>query len=509
MKDEILVPIWLQFMLLGSILFVMKWKIWSNKLVLPGPPTLPIIGNLRQLGVLPHRSFKQLSDKHGPAMFLQLGSIQTLVVSSAETAKQILKTYDLNCCSRPLLSGTGKLTYNYLDVAFTPYGSHWRDRRKICTLELFSVKRVQSFRFIREEEVGLMIDSIFSQSSSSSSVNYPVNLSKKLMSLTCEIICRVAFGSSNLGVDVQRFQELVHEAHDIMGSFSASDFFPNYVGWFIDRITGFHGRLERIFHDFDLFYQKLIDDHLISHGRQKQESDDIIDVLLKITENQTDSSALQINHDHIKAILMNIFLAGVDTGAAVVGWVMAELIRNPRVMRRAQEEIRHHIGKKGKVLESDIDHLQYLKLVIKEALRLHPPGPLLIPREAMSQFNINGYNVYPKTRIYVNVWAIGRDPESWENPEQFYPERFIDSPIDFKGQHFELLPFGGGRRSCPGMNMGMAIVELALANLLYHFDWKLPNDMKEEDLNMEESSGLTHYKKEDLLLVPTKYVPCY
>lgn len=304
MKDEILVPIWLQFMLLGSILFVMKWKIWSNKLVLPGPPTLPIIGNLRQLGVLPHRSFKQLSDKHGPAMFLQLGSIQTLVVSSAETAKQILKTYDLNCCSRPLLSGTRKLTYNYLDVAFTPYGSHWRDRRKICTLELFSVKRVQSFRFIREEEVGLMIDSIFSQSSSSSSVNYPVNLSKKLMSLTCEIICRVAFGSSNLGVDVQRFQELVHEAHDIMGSFSASDFFPNYVGWFIDRITGFHGRLERIFHDFDLFYQKLIDDHLISHGRQKQESDDIIDVLLKITENQTDSSALQINHDHIKAILM-------------------------------------------------------------------------------------------------------------------------------------------------------------------------------------------------------------
>ena len=173
-------------------------------------------------------------------------------------------------------------------------------------------------------------------------------------------------------------------------------------------------------------------------------------------------------------------------------------------MTKAQEEIRNYVGKKGKVSESDIDQLQYLKLVVKEALRLHPPTASLT-RESRSQVNINGYNVYPKTLIYVNVWAIGRDPKCWENPEQFYPERFMDSSIDFKGQHFEFLPFGAGRRGCPGMNMGMMTLELALANLLYHFDWKLPNGLKEEDLNMEETAGLSNYKKEALLLVPTKY----
>ncbi|XVF18241.1 hypothetical protein REPUB_Repub11eG0004400 [Reevesia pubescens] len=183
---------------------------------------------------------------------------------------------------------------------------------------------------------------------------------------------------------------------------------------------------------------------------------------------------------------------------------MAELTRNPRVMKKAQDEIRNYVGNKGKVSESDIDQFQYLKLVIKEALRLHPPGAILT-RESRSQFNIKGYNVYPKTRIYLNVWTIGRDPESWENPEQFYPERFIDSSIDYKGQHFEFLPFGAGRRGCPGMHMGMLTVELTLANLLYHFDWKLPNGMKDEDVNMEEAAGITNYKKAALLLVPIKY----
>ncbi|XVF78404.1 hypothetical protein PTKIN_Ptkin14bG0129500 [Pterospermum kingtungense] len=454
MEREIWKAIWLLFLLLCSLLFIIIRKIESrrcNNKVPPGPPKLPIIGNLHQLGGLLHRSLHQLSMKYGPVMYLQLGSVPTVIVSSAQTAREVLKTYDLECCGRPLLASTGGLSYNYLDVAFTPYGSYWREMRKICVLELFSVKRVQSFRFTREEEVALMIDSI----SKSSSSGKPVYLSKKLMSLTSEITCRVAFGSSTFRdgeFDVEKFQELVHEALGIIGSFSASDFFP-YVGWIIDRITGYYGRLERIFHDFDLFYQQLIDDHLRS-GRQKQENEDIIDVLLKIMENQIDSSALQITHDHIKAILMNIFLAGVDTSAAVVGWSMAELMRNPRVMTKAQEEIRNCKGKKGKVSEIDIDQLQYLKLVVKEALRLHPPGSLINPRESMSHINING------------------------------------------------------RRGCPGMNMGMMIVELAMANLLYHFDWKLPNGLKEEDLNMEEAAGQTTYKKEDLLLVPTKYVCC-
>lgn len=304
MEDVVRISVWVQFLLFFSLIFLVKkkigaWRRWGK--LPPGPPKLPIVGNLHQLSVLPHRSLQQLSKKYGPVVLLQLGSVPALFVSSAETAREVLKTYDLECCSRPLLAATGRLSYNYFDVAFTPYGKYWREMRKICILELFSVKRVQSFRFIREEEVALMIASICQSSSSGN----PVNLYQKLKSLTTEITCRVVFGNSSfrdVGFNIQKFQELIHEGMGIMGSFSASDFFP-YVGWIIDRITGMNGRLERIFHDLDIFYQKVIDDHL-SFGSQKQEDEGIVDVFLKIKKNQGDSSALQITHDHIKAILM-------------------------------------------------------------------------------------------------------------------------------------------------------------------------------------------------------------
>ena len=187
-------------------------------------------------------------------------------------------------------------------------------------------------------------------------------------------------------------------------------------------------------------------------------------------------------------------------------WAMTELAKNPRLMKKAQNEVRKFVGNKGKVTESDTNHLLYLKMIIKETLRLHPPVPLLIPRETMSRFKINGYDIYPKMLLQVNVWAIGRDPKYWKNPEEFIPERFIDSPIDNKGQHFQLLSFGAGRRGCPGIYMATTTMELALANLLYFFDWKLPYGMKEEDINMEELVGLclTTNKKTPLSLVPIK-----
>ena len=193
----------------------------------------------------------------------------------------------------------------------------------------------------------------------------------------------------------------------------------------------------------------------------------------------------------------------MDTGALTVTWAMAELARNPRVMKKVQDEIRSCL-KKGKVSESDIHQLQYLKMIIKETLRLHPAAPLLLPRESMSHFKLANYEVFPKTLIQVNTWAIGRDPKHWDKPEEFFPERFADNSIDYKGQNFEYLPFGAGRRGCPGMYMGITMVELTLANLLSCFDWKLPNGMKETDLDMEEVSGITTYKKSPLKLVPIR-----
>ncbi|KAJ4710980.1 Cytochrome P450 [Melia azedarach] len=490
----------LLLILFPLLLTLKKLKKQNKQLLPPGPPKLPVLGNVHQLGELPHQTLWKLSKKYGPVMLLKFGRIPVVAISSAETAREVLKVHDLDCCSRPPLASTRKLTYNYLDVAFSPYSEYWRELKKIYARELFSSKRVRSFRFIREEEVTMLMNSI------SQSAN-PVDLSEKIFGLSGSIIFRMAFGKrSNL--DDRRFQELIHAAEAVLRGFTAGECFQ-YVGWIIDRLTGYHAKLEKAFHGLDTFFEERINDHLNPH-RTKQEQDDVIDVMLKMGRDQSESKVeAQLTKDHIKAVLLDLYLGGVDTSAITVIWAMAELSRKPRLMKKAQDEIRNRIGKKGRVNEADIDQLQYLKMIIKETLRLHPPGPLLVARETMSHFKVNDYDICPKTVIQVNAWAIGRDPKYWKNPEEFFPDRFLDNSIDLRGQHFEYLPFGSGRRICPGLHMGLITSELALANLLYCFDWKLPNGMNEDDVNMEETTGssLLVSRKMPLLLVPVNYLP--
>ena len=201
-----------------------------------------------------------------------------------------------------------------------------------------------------------------------------------------------------------------------------------------------------------------------------------------------------------------MFLAGTVSSAAILNWAMTELMRNPNAMRKAQDEVRASIGTKGKVEEADLHQLKYLKCIVKETMRLYTPLPLLLPRETTRQFKIGGYDVLPKTRVIINVWAIGRDPNSWENPEEFLPDRFMDSSIDLKGNDFEFIPFGAGRRICPAINFGMTMVEIALANLLYLFDWKLTDGMCKEDIDKEEAPTIVLNKKHDLYLVGKKCI---
>lgn len=436
-------------------------------------------------------------------MLLHLGRVPTLVISSAEAAKEALKTNDLHCCSRPSSAGSRRLTYNYLDVAFSPYGEYWREIRKICVLELFSVKRVQSYWSVREEEVAKLVNSI----SSSSSSGAPVDLTEKLFAFTASIIFRIAFGTTFQGSKFEHaknIHELIHDTEAMLGGLSGADYFPSWIGWIMDRVSGVHKEFDRISSELDGLFQQVIDDHLRAGTEVEKDHEDIVDVLLKIVREQTGFGAAQLGHKNIKGVLLNLFLGGIDTSAITMEWAMAELARQPKLMKKAQEEVRRCIGNKGKVTEGDTDELQYLKMVIKETFRLHPPAPMILPRETLSHFKIQGYDVDPKTLVFVNDWAIARDPESWKDPEEFVPERFDGSSIDYKGQHFEFLPFGAGRRICPGMYMGTTTVELGLANLLYWFDWKLPNGMKEEDISMEEATGLalTISKKTVLHLVP-------
>lgn len=199
-----------------------------------------------------------------------------------------------------------------------------------------------------------------------------------------------------------------------------------------------------------------------------------------------------------------MFNAGTGTAASTLVWIMSELIKNPSSMRKAQDEVREAAKGKQKVEEGDLSKLTYLKAVIKEGLRVHPPLPLLLPRETIEDSVLMGYHIPAKTTVLVNALAIGTNPTTWASPNVFMPERFIDSPIDFKGLDFDFLPFGSGRRGCPGISFAVLLIELALANLLFRFNWELPRGMKREDLDMEEVNGLTIHKKVPLCLVATQ-----
>ncbi|RVX15128.1 Cytochrome P450 83B1 [Vitis vinifera] len=385
-------------------------------------------------------------------------------------AKEVMKTHDLEFSGRPSLLGLRKLSYNGLDVAFSPYNDYWREMRKICVLHLFNSKRAQSFRPIREDEVLEMIKKI-SQFASASKLT---NLSEILISLTSTIICRVAFSKryDDEGYERSRFQKLVGEGQAVVGGFYFSDYFP-LMGW-VDKLTGMIALADKNFKEFDLFYQEIIDEHL-DPNRPEPEKEDITDVLLKLQKNRL--FTIDLTFDHIKAVLMNIFLAGTDTSAATLVWAMTMLMKNPRTMTKAQEELRNLIGKKGFVDEDDLQKLPYLKAIVKETMRLHPASPLLVPRETLEKCVIDGYEIPPKTLV------------------------FLGTSIDFKGQDYQLIPFGGGRRICPGLNLGAAMVELTLANLLYSFDWEMPAGMNKEDIDIDVKPGITMHKKNALCLL--------
>ncbi|CAN1163438.1 Cytochrome P450 83B1 [Linum perenne] len=439
----------------------------------------------------------QLSQVYGPLMIMKQGCIRILVVSSAKMAQEVMKTHDLIFSNRQSVLGQQKLSYNGLDLAFAPYGSYWREMRKVCVVHLFNSNRVQSFGPIREFEVSKMLEKISKSST-------PFNLSNAMTSLTSTIICRVAFGKryEEEGIERSRFQSLLKETQVMFTSFYFSDHFPFLS--FIDRLSGLINRLDKNFKEFDAFYQEVIDEHL-DPKRDKPEQEDILDVLLQIWKDR--SFKVQLTFDNIKAILMNVFIGGTDTSAAAVVWAMTYLMKNPLTMEKAQKEVRNAIGKKGFVNEEDIQQLSYLKAVVKETMRLQPAVPFLIPRESTQSCNLGGYVIPAKTVVYINTWAIGRDPEAWgENPEEFKPERFLGKSTDVKGLDFELIPFGAGRRICPGIHMGLSTVELSLANLLYAFDWEMPTGVKSEDLDMDISPGLAMHKKNALCLMAKNYI---
>ncbi|KAM3346805.1 hypothetical protein ACQJBY_021031 [Aegilops geniculata] len=335
----------------------------------------------------------------------------------------------------------------------------------------------------------------------------PVNLSVMFHNVTNSIVARAVFGKKRK--NAVEFQAAIKSGVGLASGFNIPDLFPTWTT-VLAKLTSMKRSLQDIHKTVDAILQEIIDERKAARVEKikagaENVDENLVDVLIGLQEKG--GFGFHLDNSRMKAIILDMFGGGTGTSASAMEWGMSELMRNPRVMKKLQGQIREAFKGKAVVTETDLQesNVEYLKMVIKEALRLHPPAPLLVPRESIDQCELEGYTVPAKSRVIINAWAIGRDSKYWEAPEEFLPERFENSTVDFTGSSYEFLPFGAGRRMCPGFNYGLASMELALVGLLYHFDWSLPEGVAEVD--MEEAPGLGVRRLTPLMLLATPVVP--
>ncbi|CAN8328818.1 unnamed protein product [Cochlearia groenlandica] len=456
----------MECLLCSPILYIFLVFIWCLVRVLlkrslslpPGPRGYPIIGNMKLKNELNHRGLAKLAKQYGGLLHLQMGRIHIVAASTAAMAREILQVQDVVFANRPANVAISYLTYNRADMAFANYGPLWRQMRKICVMKLFSRKRAESWASVREE-IDLMVQTL--------------------------------------------------KKH--------TEFLP-WMRWFSNR--GFSKRLENARISLDGFIDKIIDAHIEKKKCRKQDDDglddDMVDELMAFYSDQENAdksnndsqSSLRLTRDNIKALVMDVMFGGTETVASAIEWAMTELMKNPQELKKVQQELADVIGLNRQFHESDMENLPYLRCAMKETLRLHPPIPLLL-HEAAADSVVSGYSIPRDSRVMINVYAIGRDGSVWSEPDKFIPGRFMDSKApDFKGSDFEFLPFGSGRRSCPGMQLGLYAMELAVAHMLHCFEWELPEGLSSGDLDMTDMFGLTAPRATRLIAVPSYRLKC-
>ncbi|CAN6195657.1 unnamed protein product [Urochloa humidicola] len=502
-------------LLLGFLYAVVKnRRSGSTKLPLSPSWRLPLLGHLHLIGRLPHRSLHELHLRYGRdtgLLLLQLGRRRTLVVSTAAAAADVFKHHDLAFSSRPHSPAAHKQTYGSRNVSFAPYGDHWRQAKRVVVVHLLSARRVDAFAPIRAAEA----DALASRARRAVEAGEAVEVRELVYGYTNAVATRAAAGAA--GATAERIRRLMAESETLVAAgFQADGVLPDAAAAVFRRVTGLEKKIDDMVDDWDRFLSEIISEHEqrppAQGGGGGGGGGDIVDVLLQLRREKGAAAGkgFELTDDGIKAIIKDMIAAATETTAVVLQWAMAELVRNPRVMAKVQDEITRVLAGAGDTIaEADLNRMGYLRAVIKEVFRLHPPAPLLLPRESMSAAAVQGgrYEISAGTTLLVNAWAIGRDPAVWDAPEEFRPERFLilaggGAAVDFRGLDYQLLPFGAGRRICPGINFAQPVLELALVSLLRHFDWELPAGLRPEDMDMVEAPGLSAPPRVPLVLIP-------
>ncbi|KAI4303495.1 hypothetical protein MLD38_039116 [Melastoma candidum] len=459
----------------------------------PGPTPWPILGNILQLaGSMPHVKFAELSNTFGPLISVRLGMQLVVVGSSPAVAEEILKENDRVLSARFVPAAMPFEIHNLrrFSIGFSPEcGEGWKAHRAMCRTELFGGKAIESSAWVREKKAIEMADGIRSKEGMAVDVGMEV-FDTVLNSISNTLMSMDLIKPRDASQEDDSMRSLAREYIEIQGEPNISDLYPMLRRM---DIQGLRKKAKRLTHKMIDAWRMIIEKRGNGEeGMKETRTRDFLDAL--IAHNYTKEAIYQI--------FWELFTAGTDTITVTVEWAMAELVRNPKSMKRLREELDRYIGP-CTTEENQLPGLPYLQACVNETLRLHPPATLLLPRRAPEPCKVMDYAIPKDAQILINVWAIGRDPKVWEDPLSFKPERFLDSSLDFKGNHFEFMPFGGGRRICPGLPMAAKQVPLLLATLVNLFDWRVPEGGNLEELDMTEQWGITVKKAQPLLLIPS------
>ncbi|XP_078165715.1 flavonoid 3'-monooxygenase CYP75B137-like [Carex rostrata] len=460
----------------------------------PGPTGLPLVGSLPFLDPSLHTYFADLSKKYGPIFSLRLGSKLTVVISSPSLARAILREHDDTFSNRDVPTAAFILSYGGNDIGFSPNGPTWRMLRRVCVHEVLSPSSLDRVSDLRQQEIWSTIRRIRERCGT------PVNIGAEMFLTAANIVTSTIWGRT-LQEEKERelvdkdFKKVMADMNDLFGQPNVSDFFSALAQF---DLQGVQKKMEVLRGRFDSIFKRVIEKKCSGEGER---ADDLLGIMLKM-EREGGDSKTPFTMTHVKALLLDMFAGGTDTTSTAIEWAMAEIIKKPNILKKVQDELIQVVGKDKLVEESHLPQLPFLSCVIKEILRLHPILPLLIPRRPSSPCTIDGYLIPEGTRVFVNAWAIQRDPSQWKDPLEFKPERFLQEEFkrDFSGQEFDYLPFGSGRRICAGVAMGERMVGHLLATLVHSFDWNLPEG-KEVDLS--DKFGIVTKMAVPLVAIPT------
>ncbi|GAB4841399.1 hypothetical protein Ancab_039698 [Ancistrocladus abbreviatus] len=485
----------LGILLLYNLYHILRLK-WRKDIPAPeAPGAWPIIGHLHHFSnKLPLcRTLAAMADKYGPVFIVRLGMRRVLIVSSWEAVKECFTTNDKAFASRPNSSAGKYLGNNFANFGLAPYGPHWRDARKLAIVELLSARRLEKLKHVRVSEVDTLIKELHTLCITKNGATAKVVMSEMLHNLALNIIWKMVTGKRYCGIiddddkEAEKARKTINEVMRVIGQNVLSDLIPiPFLEWLDPQIR----LMKHIAKDMSSIIRSCVDEHqqrrLVDGSGREQ---DFIDVMLQVMEKSAPAS--EYTHETIiSSTTETLIIAGSDTTSVTLTWAMSLLLNHDHALRCVQDELDQKVGRDRWVQESDIANLVYLQAVIKETLRLYLPGPLGAPHEAIENCYVLGYHIPKGTRLLVNIWKLHRDPRVWEAPDEFKPERFLTSKANFDllGRNFEFIPFGSGRRSCPGISMALQVLHLTIARLVQGFNLSKPTNMP---VDMTEGRSLT------------------